>query len=421
MNRNEFKCIQWDSLKEVEMVGSGSFGNIYKARHDQWEMLVAVKELKGDVSQELLSEAKKMHSASSGPNLITLFGIMKNTTKDTTEGRQGIVMEYMALGSLDSQLKHFPKDAWALKFRILHEVAVGMNWLHNLLPPLLHLDLKPKNILLDEDLHVKISDFGLSKFTQGSSNCGGELGGTLEYMPPEAFQQGYQAHQSFDVYSFGILSCVVLTGNEPYSGAIPHLIPLLIPRGDRPLIDTLEKEASVVKFIDQAVQFTKQCWHNEKQKRPSFKECCKAWEEYYSAHKIDIIKAVVSLQEKICKGAVPGSPSTLSIASSNMTDVLERFEMNLHITEEPSAKLYAAPVMGNSVNSQKTSYSPVSQNPQHQIPQQNRPQPAVLDTGYRTQTPWPGISTIHQQHYNPAVARYLQQVYPEPPPSNFSK
>lgn len=68
----------------------------------------------------------------------------------------GLVMEYMETGSLETLLASEPLP-WVLRFRIIHETAVGMNFLHCMNPPLLHLDLKPANILLDAHHHVKVS------------------------------------------------------------------------------------------------------------------------------------------------------------------------------------------------------------------------------------------------------------------------
>lgn len=67
----------------------------------------------------------------------------------------GLVMEYMEAGSLEKLLAS-ERLPWDLRFRIIHETAVGMNFLHCMNPPLLHLDLKPANILLDGHYHVKV-------------------------------------------------------------------------------------------------------------------------------------------------------------------------------------------------------------------------------------------------------------------------
>lgn len=76
---------------------------------------------------------------------------------------QGLVMEYMERGSLENLLATEPLP-WELRFRIIHETAVGMNFLHCMKPPLLHLDLKPANILLDAHCHVKVGPFFLLQY-----------------------------------------------------------------------------------------------------------------------------------------------------------------------------------------------------------------------------------------------------------------
>lgn len=98
---------------------------------------------------ELLEEAKKMEAAKFR-YILPVYGICGDP--------QGLVMEYMETGSLENLLATEPLP-WELRFRIIHETAVGMNFLHCMKPPLLHLDLKPANILLDAHYHVKVEPF----------------------------------------------------------------------------------------------------------------------------------------------------------------------------------------------------------------------------------------------------------------------
>lgn len=95
---------------------------------------------------ELLEEAKKMEMAKFR-YILPVYGICREPV--------GLVMEYMETGSLEKLLASEPLP-WDLRFRIIHETAVGMNFLHCMAPPLLHLDLKPANILLDAHYHVKV-------------------------------------------------------------------------------------------------------------------------------------------------------------------------------------------------------------------------------------------------------------------------
>lgn len=95
---------------------------------------------------ELLEEAKKMEVAKFR-YVLPVYGICREPV--------GLVMEYMETGSLEKLLASQPLP-WELRFRVIHETAVGMNFLHCMSPPLLHLDLKPANILLDAHYHVKV-------------------------------------------------------------------------------------------------------------------------------------------------------------------------------------------------------------------------------------------------------------------------
>nr|XP_060615634.1 receptor-interacting serine/threonine-protein kinase 3-like [Anolis sagrei ordinatus] len=217
----------------------------------------------------------------------------------------GLVMEYMENGSLSDLMSQVNFIPWALRFRILFHVALGMNYLHNLSPPLLHLDLKLGNILLDAVLDAKVADFGLSKFKRGTIRSGSqasveeeEYGGTLEYLPPEAFADPYKPTPGTDVYSYGIVTWSLLSGEEPYSNlpdALRSLIKLHIPRSERPSTEKLEKIVDVLKVQD-VVKLMKRCWHNDKVQRPSFRDCREEMEAVSSCYQGHIMAAVHEVQ-----------------------------------------------------------------------------------------------------------------------------
>lgn len=79
--------------------------------------------------------------------LMSIYGLYKDSS--------AVVMEYMSKGSLDNLLKTHAL-MWPKKFQMIHEVTMGMNFLHSMKPPLLNLNLKLSNILLDDHLHVKV-------------------------------------------------------------------------------------------------------------------------------------------------------------------------------------------------------------------------------------------------------------------------
>ncbi|CAM9795588.1 unnamed protein product [Lampetra planeri] len=195
---------------------------------------------------------------------------VRGTFRD--EHNLGVVMEFMPHGSIAGLLERL-EPPWSLRFRLLHEVALAMNFLHSLEPQLLHLDLKPQNVLLDEDLHAKVADFGLSKFkkTEASHRSDVNVLGTQEYMPPESLSNiNHRPNTAFDVYSYAILIWAVLTREVPYEYAPSDLILLLVPEGQRPDLMKIPKNANVA-GIAKYEDLMKLCWDGDQPKRPSFR------------------------------------------------------------------------------------------------------------------------------------------------------
>uniref|UniRef100_A0A8C0IVG0 Receptor-interacting serine/threonine-protein kinase 4 n=1 Tax=Chelonoidis abingdonii TaxID=106734 RepID=A0A8C0IVG0_CHEAB len=253
-----------------EKIGSGGFGQVYKVRHIHWKTWLAIKcspSLHVDEKErmELLEEAKKMEMAKFR-YILPVYGICKEPV--------GLVMEYMETGSLEKLLASEPLP-WELRFRIIHETAVGMNFLHCMSPPLLHLDLKPANILLDAHYHVKISDFGLAK-CNGLSHSHDlsidGLCGTIAYLPPERIKEKNRYFDTkHDVYSFSIVIWGVLTQKKPFAeeNNILHIMVKVI-KGHRPELPAISK--SRPRSCNNLIKLMQKCWQDDPSKRPTFQE-----------------------------------------------------------------------------------------------------------------------------------------------------
>ncbi|NXJ03479.1 ANKK1 protein, partial [Odontophorus gujanensis] len=253
-------------------VASGGFGCVYQVKHKKWRTVYAVKcspYLLQDPGVErtsvncLMDEATKMEKIKF-QHIVTIYGVCNSPL--------GIVMEYMARGSLEKILPTH-KMSWQLKFRVIHEMGLAMNFLHSMTPPLLHLDLKPGNILLDGNMHVKISDFGLSKWMEQSSRMqyieSSALRGTLSYIPPEMFLQNTKPPGiKYDVYSFGIVIWEVLMQKKPYAGANMMAIIVKVAAGKRPCLEPISDDWPGE--CQQMVDLMKRCWDQDPKQRPSF-------------------------------------------------------------------------------------------------------------------------------------------------------
>ncbi|KAM9498683.1 uncharacterized protein ACWYII_001994 isoform 2-T2 [Salvelinus alpinus] len=244
---------------------------------------------------ELLEEAKKMEAAKFR-YILPVYGICGDP--------QGLVMEYMETGSLETLLAAEPLP-WELRFRIIHETAVGMNFLHCMSPPLLHLDLKPANILLDAHYHVKISDFGLARWN-GLSRVD-EISrdgfcGTIAYLPPESIiEKDRVSETKHDVYSFSIVIWGILTQKKPYQGENNILqIMVKVVRGVRPDLNVVPR--SRPQACTGFLCLMQRCWATSPDTRPSFQEITSETEELCSKPQEESKTQTPELENNHCHG-----------------------------------------------------------------------------------------------------------------------
>ncbi|XP_071003862.1 receptor-interacting serine/threonine-protein kinase 3-like [Oncorhynchus clarkii lewisi] len=288
-----------DSLQDWEVIGGGGFGQIHKARHIKWRFDVAIKLLHYDdgSSTSLLKEVKNMQKGGS-PHVVRILGVYQGCPPSPGRGlstQLGIVMELLNIGSLATlQASLSGPPPWPLAFRLAHQIALGINFLHNLPQPLLHRDLKPNNVLLDDNLNAKLTDFGLAEVSHSvlemSREEPGKEGGTLSYMPPEAFESSYEPTRATDIYSYGILLWSIFTGKVPYYADNPHLqssmVRFRVPLGDRPPLEAVDRDQAG--GLGEMVDLMVNCWDQQPSNRPHFLDCLTVTERTYERHKQSI-------------------------------------------------------------------------------------------------------------------------------------
>ncbi|KAM5129384.1 ankyrin repeat and protein kinase domain-containing protein 1-like [Mantella aurantiaca] len=289
-------------LEGLQLVGSGGFGRVYKGRSKKLGMDIAVKilDMHSCFSAEFDSiiKEKDMMVKANSTYVLRVLALYENEDKGHIEC--GLVMEYMPHGCLHSLINTFTKKdvlvPWALRFQILHQVAIAMNFLHGLDPAIIHRDLKPQNVLLRKDLDVQLTDFGLAR-NETSVSIG--MMGTVSYMPPESFVcMEYKPTKEFDVYSFAILIWWILSCHEPYNGIDKHIIMYRIPHGDRPDMKTVT-QWKTEKMVPKAIEMMEQCWDGEPCLRPCFAECMERLEKMKEAYNGEIEDAVLEVLNKL--------------------------------------------------------------------------------------------------------------------------
>ncbi|CAN6851541.1 unnamed protein product [Brassica oleracea var. botrytis] len=189
----------------AEVVGEGGFGTVYRGSLSDGSM-VAVKVLKDSKcnGEDFVNEVVSM-SRTSHVNIVSLLGFCSEGSK------RAIVYELLENGSLDRFIS--TNNSMSIDWMAMHGIALGvargLEYLHHgCKTRIVHFDIKPQNVLLDDDLCPKVSDFGLAKLCKKKESTMSllDLRGTIGYIAPEMISRVYGSvsHKS-DVYSYGML------------------------------------------------------------------------------------------------------------------------------------------------------------------------------------------------------------------------
>ncbi|GKV43688.1 hypothetical protein SLEP1_g50949 [Rubroshorea leprosula] len=209
--------IATDNFSSVNKLGEGGFGAVYKGRLQNGKD-IAVKRLSTNSVQgepqfknEVRLLARLQHR-----NLVRLLGFCLDGNERL------LIYEFVPNLSLDrfifDPIKRLRLD-WDTRYKIIGAIARGILYLHeDSRYRIIHRDLKTANILLDEEMNPKISDFGLARlFANDQSQADtGRVVGTLGYMAPEYTRRGHFSTKS-DVYSFGVLVLEIISGQKIHS------------------------------------------------------------------------------------------------------------------------------------------------------------------------------------------------------------
>ncbi|XP_075651400.1 leucine-rich repeat receptor protein kinase HPCA1-like isoform X2 [Castanea sativa] len=215
------RCFSFEELKkytnkfsEENSIGSGGYGKVYLGTLPTGQLIAIKRAQKESMQGDLEFKTEiELLSRVHHKNLVSLVGFCFD------QGEQMLVYEYVPNGSLKDNLSGksgFRLD-WMRRLKIALGAARGLAYLHEFAnPPIIHRDIKSTNILLDEHLNAKVSDFGLSK-PMGEGEKGHvstQVKGTMGYMDPEYYMT-QQLTEKSDVYSFGVLMLELITARMP--------------------------------------------------------------------------------------------------------------------------------------------------------------------------------------------------------------
>lgn len=264
-------------------LGEGGFGSVFEGKLG--EERVAVKRLESarQGKKEFLAEVETIGSIEH-INLVRLIGFCAE------KSHRLLVYEYMSRGSLDRWIYYRHNNApldWCTRCRIILDIAKGLCYLHEECRRIIaHLDIKPQNILLDENFNAKVADFGLSKLIdRDQSKVMTVMRGTPGYLAPEWLTS--QINEKVDVYSFGVVLIEVISGRKNIDNSQPEesvqLIKLLQEKAkNNQLIDMIDKHSDdMISRQEEVIQMMKLamwCLQNDGSRRPSMSTVVKVLE-----------------------------------------------------------------------------------------------------------------------------------------------
>lgn len=241
-------------LHQIKRIGRGATSEVFEVSREThlaqkfffFDDEIDIKNMKKLFNEyQILSKLKS-------PYIIKTYGMSFGT-----ETEQPSILLELCASNLKENLKNLNDEE---RCHVISEVSQGMKDVHK--AGLIHCDLKLENILLDEENHVKLSDFGLSTLIKSDTMTSrSQIAGTLKYMAPELVLERTDYDEKVDVYAFGVLVYAIVT-----KGEFPKISLVDVGNGKK-----AEIPSNITEFTRKLID---RCWSFNSSDRPSFEEIC---------------------------------------------------------------------------------------------------------------------------------------------------
>ncbi|XP_038148297.1 TRAF2 and NCK interacting kinase a isoform X14 [Cyprinodon tularosa] len=240
----------------VELVGNGTYGQVYKGRHIRTGQLAAIKvmDVATDEEEEIKSEINMLKKYSNHRNIATYFGVFIKKQPPGIDDQLWLVMEFCGAGSVTDLIKNTKgnslKEDW--NAYICREILRGLAHLHQ--HKVIHRDIKGQNVLLTENAEVKLVDFGVSAQMDRTVGKRNTFIGTPYWMAPEVIACDENPEATYDcksdLWSLGITAIEMAEGAPPLCDMHPMRALFLIPRNPAPRLKSKKWSRKFQSFIE---------------------------------------------------------------------------------------------------------------------------------------------------------------------------
>jgi len=243
----------------IEVVGNGTYGQVYKGRHTKTGQLAAIKVMNvtEDEEEEIKLEINVLKKFSHHRNIATYYGAFIKKSPPGKDDQLWLVMEFCGAGSVTDLVKatkgNTLKEEWIAY--ICREILRGLAHLHA--NKVIHRDIKGQNVLLTDNAEVKLVDFGVSAQLDKTIGRRNTFIGTPYWMAPEVIACDENPDATYDnrsdLWSLGITALEMAEGKPPLCDMHPMRALFLIPRNPPPRLKSKKWAKKFQSFVDQSL------------------------------------------------------------------------------------------------------------------------------------------------------------------------
>ncbi|GBC27191.2 kinase-like domain-containing protein [Rhizophagus irregularis DAOM 181602=DAOM 197198] len=271
LSKEYFKYYEFENFKNIQEIGSGEFGKVYRANWKNLEHYLTLKSFfnpNNITIKEIVNELKFQRDVNFHVNIIRYYGITK------LESDYWLVMEYADGGTLRDYLKNnFNRLTWKHKYNLAYQLACSVSFLHD--KGIVYRDLHSCNVLVHQN-SIKLSDFGLSKRIDEASYSQSKLLGMVPYIDPKILLfNSLKLNEKSDVYSIGVLLWEISSGIPPFheeSNMLNLTYEILRGRREEIIPNTPNDYSNL--YIE--------CWNDKPNNRPSMHKVVDRLEKFIS-------------------------------------------------------------------------------------------------------------------------------------------